>query len=399
MGIAFPVHVGRICLPGLIVLALSACSGQMVPPADIDGATTVSAIEPAQKPDDSANDSSYSTPDDPASRASENVDYLNTPNLAGVGDQPLPKIDEEPGESSDDAQTLSAPTNVPDNGVNMDEALGVSQPTSLAEEESRNIAEGNTDQPVVAGIGTDTHEEINRKAAPVEKGIPFDQAKTAEEITLPTKRRAAAEETEVAFVPRFSNPMQVPESYGGLTAADRACRSDLAKLGVRFRELPPISNGRACGIAHPIEVSGLAGGIQLRPAAKLNCNMTRMFARWVKNELVPSARYRYFSSVKTIYQLSSYSCRKMNSRSNNPWSEHAKGNAIDIGKFVLKSGKEIDVRKKSFFAFREKGLLKTVREDSCRYFTTVLGPGDAYHGDHFHFDLRSRRSGYRHCSL
>jgi hypothetical protein len=66
---------------------------------------------------------------------------------------------------------------------------------------------------------------------------------------------------------------------------------------------------------------------------------------------------------------------------------------------VLKSGKEIDVRKKGFFAFREKGLLKAVRADSCKYFNTVLGPGDAYHGNHFHFDLRYRKSGYRHCSL
>jgi hypothetical protein len=30
----------------------------------------------------------------------------------------------------------------------------------------------------------------------------------------------------------------------------------------------------------------------------------------------------------------------------------------------------------------------------------VLGPGsDRYHKDHFHFDLRARKSGYRHCSL
>lgn len=137
----------------------------------------------------------------------------------------------------------------------------------------------------------------------------------------------------------------------------------------------------------------------MKPAATLNCSMTKVFAKWVKNELVPSARYRYFSGVKSIHQMSSYSCRKMNSRSNNPWSEHARGNALDIGGFTLKNGKHIDVRKKSFFAFREKGLLKTVRSDSCKYFKTVLGPGDPYHGDHFHFDLRYRKSGRPYCSL
>ena len=63
-------------------------------------------------------------------------------------------------------------------------------------------------------------------------------------------------------------------------------------------------------------------------------------------------------------------------------------------------GKAIVIEKKGFFAFREKGLLKAVRGDSCKYFSTVLGPGsDRFHKDHFHFDLRARKSGYRHCSL
>jgi hypothetical protein len=420
MSIAFPVDLRRACVPVILSLLLSSCSGQMVPPEDVDSGTTVSSIEPRQKPEDT----SYATPDDPASRAAESADYLDTPNLAGVGDQPrdrslqpddpdqsqnldqsqsldesaaldqkerLPKIDEESAAANQ--------TTVPEDGVNMDSALGVEQPTSLAEEEAVDIAEGNTDQPVVDGIGTDTLTEVQPKEKPVEQSIPFDQAESADQITLPSKRRQRDKETQVAFIPRFSDPSQVPESYGGLTAADRACRADLARLGVRFRELPPIYDGPSCGIPHPIEVSGFSGGIRLYPAAKLNCSMTRMFAKWVKNELVPTARYRYFSGIKQIHQMSSYSCRKMNSRSRNPWSEHAKGNALDIGGFTLKSGKEIDVRKKGFFAFREKGLLKTVRADSCKYFNTVLGPGDAYHGDHFHFDLRPRKSGRRHCSL
>jgi hypothetical protein len=417
MSFAFPVKFRHACLPVILSLTLSACSGQMSPPEDIDGATTVSSIEPRQKNDDS----NYSSPDDPASRAAENADYLNSPNLAGVDDQPrdtvsqddssidqsqtvaekqrLPKIDEEPRPKIDEEQTTVQQTDIPENGVNIDNSLGVEGPTSLAEEEAENIAEGNTDQPVVDGIGTETLKEVQHKETTSDQGIPLDQADSTEQITMPSKRRNQDEETQVAFIPRFSDPSQVPESLGGMTASDRACRADLARLGVRFRELQPIQDGPSCGIPHPIEVSGFAGGIRLYPAAKLNCSMTRMFAKFVKNELVPTARYRYFSGIKQIHQLSSYSCRKMNSRSNNPWSEHAKGNALDIGGFILNSGKEIDVRKKSFFAFREKGMLKTVREDSCKYFNTVLGPGDAYHGDHFHFDLRYRKSGYRHCSL
>lgn len=438
MSFAFSKNVRRACLPLALTLALSACSGDLVPPEDVDDNTTVSAITPRHK----VEDTNYAAPSDPTSRAAESADYLNTPNLAGQGRRPhqqadtadnvdpsntidasnddsqpdavapkkrLPKIDEDPQpgmealaspDQLDNAdQQVAKQSQIPDDGVNMDSTLGVEDPTSLAQEENIDIAEGNTDEPVVDGIGTDTPVEVQHKSKPAEKAVPFDQASTADEITLPEKRRQPQNETKVAFLPRFDDPSEVPESYGGLTAADRACRSDLERMGVRYRELPPIYQGPTCGIPHPIEVSGFAGGIRLYPAAKLNCSMTRVFAKFVKNELVPEARYRYFSGIKTIHQLSSYSCRRMDSLSRNPWSEHAKGNALDVGGFILNSGKEIDVAKKGFFEFREKGLLNTVRADSCKYFNTVLGPGDAYHGNHFHFDLRYRKSGRRYCSL
>lgn len=390
MRIAFFRSSRRLVLPILMSFALAACSGPASPPMGIDDETMVSSIPPDDSQDDA---STYVAPVDPIQATDENNQYLDTPNLADTDTstpadtERLPKIDEEPIQQSA----------IPNDGVNIDQALGVEQPTSLAEEQARDIAEGETTQPVVDGIGTETLTEREPKQSRL---VDFRDASTADEITLPTRRRNVEEETQVAFLPRASDPsMEEAPVFNEMSASETACRRDLEKMGVRFEELPPISKGRACSIDHPIKVSGFQGGIQLKPAATLNCQMTRYFAKWVKNELVPSARYRYFSGVKSIRQMSSYSCRKMNSRSSNPWSEHAKGNALDIGGFTLKNGKHIDVRKKSFFAFREKGLLKTVREDSCKYFTTVLGPGDAYHGDHFHFDLRPRRSGRRHCSL
>lgn len=391
MCIAFFRSSRRLVLPLLMSVALAACSGPVSPPLGIDDDTLVSSIPPDNAADDASTDFA---PVDTV-QSGDNTDYLDTPNLAGndtsarVDQQRLPKIDEEPFQQ----------TTIPNDGVNMDAALGVDQPVGLAEEQSQEIAEGETTQPVVDGIGTDTLIVRQPKRSTVSQPVDFQDATTAEQLTLPTRRRNTELETEVAMLPRTDNPADEPPLFTEMSAAERACRQDLQKMGVRFEELAPISKGRSCGIAHPIKVTGLQGGIQMKPAATLNCQMTRFLAKWVKNELVPSARTRYFSGIKSIHQMSSYSCRKMNSRSSNPWSEHAKGNALDIGGFTLRNGKHIDVRKKSVFAFREKGLLKTVREDSCKYFTTVLGPGDAYHGDHFHFDLRSRKSGYRHCSL
>jgi hypothetical protein len=293
----------------------------------------------------------------------------------------------------------------------------------LAEEQSREIAEGNASQPVVGGIGGDNVRQLGGQqqamVAPDAGGDPDLPMLTPERQAAEEARRAAfleqeqratlrkrevREERQVAFLPRAGNPLSRPDSEpdftGRMPAAEIACRQRLKKLRVEFTDVARISKGKSCGIDYPIELTGLSGGIDVKPAVKLNCQVTEAFAKWVKSELAPSARYRYLSGIKTIKPLGGYSCRTMNSGRGNPMSEHARGNAIDVGKFVLNSGKEIDVRKPGFFAFREKGLLKAVRTDSCKYFSTVLGPGsDRHHKDHFHFDLRTRKSGYRHCSL
>ena len=176
------------------------------------------------------------------------------------------------------------------------------------------------------------------------------------------------------------------------------CRRELRRLGVTYRDLPPIQKGAACSVPYPVEVSGLPGRAKLKPAAVLNCQMALAFSRWVKHELQPAARLRYLSSVDTITQASAYSCRKMVGAGVDKMSEHSKGNAIDLAKIELNNGKDILVRKKGFFAFREKGLLNTVRADGCSYFSTVLGPGyNKAHADHFHFDIMQRKSGYKAC--
>ncbi len=176
------------------------------------------------------------------------------------------------------------------------------------------------------------------------------------------------------------------------------CRRELRKLGVTFRDIPAIDDGGGCGIAYPIEVTGLPGGVELAPAATLNCSMTEAFARWTRNELNPAARLRYFSGIRTIRQGSSYSCRTIGNRRGGKLSEHAKGNALDVMDITLKNGKTIDVRRPRLFSFRQRGLLNSVRGDACDYFSTVLGPGyDRAHKDHFHFDLMERSSGYKAC--
>src|SRR5690606_32291546 len=147
----------------------------------------------------------------------------------------------------------------------------------------------------------------------------------------------------------------LPEAPAPVMPADEiACRNELRRLGVTYRDLPPIDDGGACRIDYPVEVSGLSGNIEMKPAATLTCRMAATIARWTKNELGPSARMRYLSGIRTIRQGSSYSCRRI--RGTRTASEHSKGNALDIMSITLENGREIDVRRPGFFAFRQRSL-------------------------------------------
>ncbi|MBX3580386.1 MAG: extensin family protein [Rhizobiaceae bacterium] len=196
----------------------------------------------------------------------------------------------------------------------------------------------------------------------------------------------------LAGYPRIDPPLAPKGNY--LPADEVDCRRELKRLKVEFVDLAPIQDGQ-CGIDHPVKVSAI-GSVKMKPAATLTCAMALTFSQWTKNELVPSARRRYFSGVRTIKQGSSYSCRKI--AGSRTLSEHGKGNALDIMSIELANGKDIDVRKPGFFAFRQKGLLNTVRADGCQYFSTVLGPGYNYdHRNHFHFDIKERRNNRVAC--
>lgn len=440
---AYRAPLRRSLLPLLVTVSLAACStdGLMV-----DSGTRVSAIEPQkhrQPLPESNSEQSYSIPDSAApdqSGAYANAGGLAAPATTGPGRLPPIESDEAlalNGATPSSAPQLGAPPKVlgqltmtqngqplavagpsggaqqvaalepGQDGISMDAGLGVEAAapsgTSLAQEEANQIAEGNTTEPLVGGIGTDN--PVAYPSAQPQRVAP-EQDPLLSELDYPETAPASPRQSypagqQVAMLPRPADPTvnpTLPPRPAVMPRQEVACRQALVKMGVKFQDVPAISNGPACGIPYPIKVYGFASNIQMKPAINLNCQVTYAFAQWVKNELNPSARYRYWSGIKTIIPLGGYSCRRMNSSARNPWSEHARGNAIDVGKFILNSGKEIDVRKPGFFSFREKGLLNAVRSESCKYFHTVLGPGsDPHHKDHFHFDLRARKSGYRHC--
>lgn len=426
---AFVSILQRYVLPVLLSTALTTCSTDgLIPPASVDSGTRVGSITPqrsvgAARMQPVESQQAYPAAREPVGDTQQSVDYLNTPNLAGSGHQAqtgrLPRIDSD--EAMAGAQGAAGnlrgqpqswggtqPLAVPQGGVNMDAELGVEPVVGLAQEQQQQIAEGESDQPVVDGIGTDAPTQLNRARMPQ----PAAQAQMSQApvwndgraVVAPARVPEEDEEQEVAMLrpnnPLMSEPASAPVNPGVMPTSELSCRRELKRMGVVFTDKPPISNGAACQVPYPISLQGLSGGIGVKPAVTLNCQVTLAFAKWVKNELAPSARFRYWSGIKTIQPLGGYSCRRMNNsrQKYNPMSEHARGNAIDVGKFVLKNGKAIDVRKKGLFSFREGRLLQAVRTDSCKYFNTVLGPGsNPEHWNHFHFDLRSRKSGKVYC--
>lgn len=186
---------------------------------------------------------------------------------------------------------------------------------------------------------------------------------------------------------------------GLMPLAERQCRSQLNAMGVTYSEVEAIASGSQCGIAYPVKLQKLPGNIAISPDVTVNCETALAFAQWVQADVAPAVRVRYLTGLKSIETMGGYSCRRVNNGTNSrTMSEHSKGNAIDIGGFTLNTGKTIDVSPKGFFAFREKGLLKSVRASGCEYFNTVLGPGYPKHDDHFHFDLKQRSSGRTYCN-
>lgn len=449
-----------VALLMISTMLVSCTADGLVPPGSIDSATRVSAIQPRTQSAPMAMPAGevaqgYGAVSQPVVQAQSLGTLDGAPSYQSRLHQPmppataaggrLPMIDSEEALGGQNARVMGAPPSslgtltYDSNGVNMDAGLGVSAQEAaedsrivgLAEEQDIDIAEGNASQPVVDGIGTDNPVA---RAPRQEAALQSMRAPTAvvnaddEPVVVPPKRGPQPQRSDLSAAPRWSDqspvtppsrpkpqPQEVamlmpnnpgragqsPRMDGPMPASEVACRRELKRMGVVFVDKPRISDGPSCGIDYPVSLSGLSGNISVKPAVTLNCETTLAFAKWVKNELAPSARLRYLTGIGSIQPMGGYSCRRMNNSRQryNPMSEHARGNAIDIGRFTLKNGHDIDIRKKGFFSFREAGLLKAVRTDSCKYFNTVLGPGsNKEHWNHFHFDLRNRASGNRYCN-
>ena len=232
-----------------------------------------------------------------------------------------------------------------------------------------------------------------------------DQTATAaiEELApLPRPRPKGPAATLAMVAPEEQSAPPAPElapASGESDAEFTACIGELHALGVEFEVAEPIDDKAGCTVPHPLKVTGLGSGVAIGPETLLNCAMTRALAEWMRDVVVPAGARTLRVVPDSIRQDSAYVCRNRYNDPNAKISEHAHANAIDIAEIGFAGRDGIGIGRNAAGS-PEADFEAAIRAGSCRYFTTVLGPGsNAAHATHFHFDLAERRGGYRLCEL
>ena len=158
---------------------------------------------------------------------------------------------------------------------------------------------------------------------------------------------------------------------------------------IKGTELPAIKSVTGgCGIASPVRVTEVAS-VRLSPPATLNCDATRTLETWIERSLKPAFRGETVTGVRVF---ASYACRGRNNVRGARISEHAKGNAIDIGSVTTAERGEYTVL--DDFKRGRGAPLRRAYKGACGIFGTTLGPGsDGYHENHMHFDIAHYRNG------
>lgn len=188
---------------------------------------------------------------------------------------------------------------------------------------------------------------------------------------------------------RGERPAAEPRSGRAETVPEQTqqCLADLAREDVRFRRLQHRYFGGGCTALGAVQLLDI--GTPVTNLGAMTCPLARQFARWTREAVQPAATAWLGSKVVRIESFGTYSCRPVNSVAGAKLSEHGRANAVDVAAFVLADGRRITV--KDGWQSRDEDIrrfLRAAHKAGCRRFQVGLGPdADAYHRDHFHFDL------------
>lgn len=186
----------------------------------------------------------------------------------------------------------------------------------------------------------------------------------------------------------------------GLTDDLPKCGALLARAGVRYTNLAPVSAGE-CGYADGVRLDpGGARRIGFAPAGLgTSCAVAAGLSLWEWHVVQPAAARLFGSPVTRLDHFGSYNCRRTYGRATGAFSEHATADAVDVAGFRLADGTRINVLRDWSGEPAKAAFLREVRDGACDLFSTVLSPDyNAAHRDHFHLDQATRGlGGWRGC--
>jgi hypothetical protein len=170
----------------------------------------------------------------------------------------------------------------------------------------------------------------------------------------------------------------------------RQCVSDLNRLKARFTLLPEQEIGGGCSIKGSVQL--YSADVPITAIKAIRCPVARTLALWVREDVQAASRDHLGSRIVRIESMGAYSCRKIIGNNSGKLSQHATGNAVDIGAFVLADGRRVSVKEGwNSGDGDERRFLRAIRRSGCNRFSTVLSPDyNAAHHDHLHFDMGGR---------
>jgi hypothetical protein len=216
---------------------------------------------------------------------------------------------------------------------------------------------------------------ITPKPRPKTAGTAATKASTSAVPSLAPRPRPKNLNTQLAAP---SKPSKKASAKGSVCG-------DPTIIGQAIAAIPAKVKG--CGLAEPVRLTSVSG-VSLNPAATIGCPTALALKAWIDGGLQPAFGNNPVIELKVA---ASYVCRTRNNIKGARASEHARGNAIDIGGFTMRDGTTWTV------ARNYNSTIRKAHKAACGTFGTTLGPGsDGFHEDHLHFDI-ARYSNDSYC--
>ena len=164
------------------------------------------------------------------------------------------------------------------------------------------------------------------------------------------------------------------------TSDPKLCKQVMQDVG-RITEMDDLEVDGNCGIVGRVQLRRV-GDADIGPI-ETACATALRTAMCEEHGVQPISLDLFNAKVSRIRHVGSYNCRRISGTSR--MSTHATASAIDVTGFDLTDGTRIRLLKDWDDDVLKAQFLREVRDTSCDWFGTTLGPDyNAAHADHFH---------------